>query len=385
MMNEEAVSEIVKRTLEGLKIDEIIENKLEDNTHIKTLTEKINRLETTTRVVAYEPVSIIPEMPCNESLDLAKSVPEFDGTRERYMSWRQAVTTAMHLYDQYKGSSKYYQVVAIIRNKIVGTADQLLVSHNTVLNCDAILARLDHAFSDKRPLHILEQELSILRQGRMNVSTYFEKIEKHLTLITNKVLMDYNGNVQAISMLNQKYRDDALRVFISGLNKPLGDILFSSRPTDLPSALALAQELEMNQQRYRFANAFANYTEQDRVRNTDHSPINLPQFKRVPYNPTGGIFNNARYPQQLAVNLFNPNRMPAIKPQPMEVDPSTARFRTNFQTENRPQGSNVFPTPNLNPNFTSAQKRFRSSDRSRNFTPQKQQRINNIEEVEGEQ
>jgi hypothetical protein len=132
-------------------------------------------------------------------------------------------------------------------------------------------------------------------------------------------------------MLNQKYRDDAVQAFISGLNKPFGDILFSSRSVNLPSALALAQELEMNQQQFRFANAFATYIEHNRIHTLNNFPTNLMQFRKLPYNPAGGIVNNTCNSQQLAINPFNQNRISPQKAQPMEGEPSTIRFKTSFQ------------------------------------------------------
>lgn len=91
----------------------------------------------------------------------------------------------------------------------------------------------------------------------MSIDQYYDTVEKQLTVITNKAIMQYSGDVDSLKLLNNKYRGDALRVFISGLNRPLSNVLFSSRPVDLPSALALAHELQMNQERSVFANAFA--------------------------------------------------------------------------------------------------------------------------------
>ena len=106
---------------------------------------------------------------CDESLDLVKSLPEFDGKLEQYVSWRQAAHTAYKIYENFNGSSKYYQAVAIIRNKIRGSADAVLASFNTVLNFQAIIARLDFTYVDKRPIYLIEQELSTLRQGNKTV------------------------------------------------------------------------------------------------------------------------------------------------------------------------------------------------------------------------
>ena len=53
--------------------------------------------------------------------------------------------------------------------------------------------------------------------------------------------MSYDKEIA--TTLNEKYRIDAMRVFISGSRKPLCDMLFAARPNGLPSALALAQEI----------------------------------------------------------------------------------------------------------------------------------------------
>lgn len=43
----------------------------------------------------------------------------------------------------------------------MGTAHDALTNHGTVLNFNAILSRLDFIYNDRRPIHVLEAELSI--------------------------------------------------------------------------------------------------------------------------------------------------------------------------------------------------------------------------------
>lgn len=114
--------------------------------------------------------------------------------------------------------------------------------------------------------------------------------------------MQYNGDREALKLLNEKYRNDALGVFISGLNGPLDDILFSSRPADLSTALALAQELEMNQQRYTFANAFANrnsgsyrmsHSQYRTAHNHERTVLSQPQPEPMDVDPSLSRLNNA--------------------------------------------------------------------------------------------
>ncbi|XP_043862784.1 uncharacterized protein LOC120457838 isoform X5 [Drosophila santomea] len=49
---------------------------------------------------------------------MIKSVPEFDGKQENYVSWRQAATAAYKIFEPYEGSSHNYQAVGILKNKL---------------------------------------------------------------------------------------------------------------------------------------------------------------------------------------------------------------------------------------------------------------------------
>jgi len=60
----------------------------------------------------------------------------------------------------------------------MGDAYDALTNHGTVLSFQAILSRFDFIYNDKRPIHILESELSILRQDRMTVTEYYNEVNK---------------------------------------------------------------------------------------------------------------------------------------------------------------------------------------------------------------
>lgn len=127
-------------------------------TQINSLAARVQSLQVEApQIITYEKVTVNPEVRCDLPLDIIKSVPEFSGTQDEYVAWRQAAIYAYDLFKPYNGSSAHYQPVAILRNKIRGAAGALLVSHNTVLNFDAILARLDCTYSDKTSLRLLKQ------------------------------------------------------------------------------------------------------------------------------------------------------------------------------------------------------------------------------------
>ncbi len=267
-------------------------------------------------------------------------------------------------------SRKYFAALTILRNNITNEANDVLTNHGTVLNFDAIIARLDFAYSDKRPIHIIEQELSVLRQGTMTVIEYYNLVNKKLTLLINKTIMTHGNSAEITKELNKRNRNHALRIFITGLNEPLRDIIFSLNPQDLPDALAKAQELESNNQRARFAQNFAN--EQLRVR--QNYPSNNLRFPRR--NNYSGEQQNA-FPKTQANNFVKDQQSSYSKHEPMDVDPSVSRIYNgnyNAQVHQNANTTNKNTRPawnNSNPNANSPQtqnyhgvKRARESENS---------------------
>lgn len=325
------------------------------------------------KVEKFAKVRINPLVTCDITLDAIKSLPEFSGQPGTYVSWREAAHNAYELFQRYDGSERHYQAVIILRNKVRGTADAVLSSFNTVLNFKAIIARLDFTYADKRPIYLIEQELSTLRQGSMSLLEFYDEVEKKLTLLSNKTVMSYEDSVA--DTINEKYRADALRVFISGLRKPLCDILFASRPSDLPTALALAQEVDANNERYAFAKNFANrsnktsYGERTNSAQNSSNTDNNGNYKNPHYS------TNKQKQTSQSENLTNfqkphssgsyPDRG---RVEPMEVDPSMSRFRQptnaqNYGHNNRPQGNPPKRTAN-----------------SGRYTGPKMQRVNHLDD-----
>lgn len=312
-------------------------------------------------VKTYEEAKLYSAIKCEETLDVVKSLPDFDGKIEHYVSWRQAAHTAYKVFEKYDGSSKHYQALAIIRNKIKGPADAVLASFNTVLNFSAIIARLDFTYADKRPIYLIEQELSTLRQGEQTVIQFYDEIERKLSLLTNKTIMTYDKTLAMA--INEKYRQDALRIFVSGLRKPLCDILFSARASDMPTALALAQEVEANHARYVFATAFSSKNEEKKGK--------VEQTKRNNSKKSDGNWSNGQQGSFRQKNPhfeknFHQNSQTKDQVEPMEVDPTSSRYR---------QPTNQHYDGNKNYSQKQNFKRHAGSDR---YTGPKFQRIDNV-------
>lgn len=322
-------------------------NKRELNAQLDEVMQTLRRLEPPS-AESYIPVEINPTVVGgNTNMDLIKSIQEFKGDTASYPAWRSAAEFAIGYYKE--GSEQYYVAMGIFRNKIVGPANATLASFSTVLNFKAIIARLDKAYADKRPLHVLETELSVLRQGSLSICQYYDTVDKQLTLITNKNIMTHSNNTQLAAALNDRARENALRVFISGLKRPLCDILFSANPKDLPSALATAQELANNRMRYDFARTFA-------VNNV--ATTTSPKYhNNYPGNP----------------------QMLKDTPTPMDVDRGSSAFRRTKQSnQSYRKGNAVGGHPKRDANQYVNKREHRRGD-SVNSRKPKVQRTNHLE------
>ena len=80
----------------------------------------------------------------------------------------------------------------------------MLSTYNTVLNFHAIIERLDFAYSDKKSIYTLEQELSTLRQGQETLLQFYDEVERKLTAIVNKVLKFHQNDPSLIASFNIK-------------------------------------------------------------------------------------------------------------------------------------------------------------------------------------
>lgn len=338
------------------------------NERLNALTAQINDLRPAV-VEPFRPVVIDPLVNSgNASLDLIKSLPEFDGnSSSSYPAWRSAAKFAMEYYPE--NSEKFYVATGILRNKVIGSANSTLSSFNTVLNFKAIFARLDQAYSDKRPLHVLENELSILRQNNTTITEFYDEVDKQLTLIINKQIMAFNGQEELVAALNERARENALRVFISGLRRPLCDILFSAKPKDLPTALVTAQELEMNNRRNDFARTFA------------AGSIAKITPKPMKQYPSNFVKQNIPTPMEIdssrVVRQTNFQQNPFSQPQMPLTGHNNNRISHQNFSQNR-RNNSQFPQQFQSANTGAIPKRLREQADSNRSPFYKQQRINHM-------
>lgn len=257
-------------------------------------------LDQTTKVETFEEVRVNVADVKDISLDMFKTLPEFSGERNKYSAWRNSAMNVMKIFNGHTDKPKYFEALNIVRNKIVGAASDALTNYNTVFNFDAIIARLDFTYADKRPVYIIEQELIVLQQKNLSIEDFYDEVNKKLNVLINKINMTHKEKRIAQAMIKDA-SDKALRTFVTGLNGNFGRILYASNPTTLPEAYAKLQTIVNDQERIKFAQQFnqSGKSESGRL-----NPNFKPKSDRITQQPQNMV-------------------KPQPKPEPMDVDRSS--------------------------------------------------------------
>ena len=88
-MNQQQITELIVSAVGAA----ISAKKTEFEAKLSQITGKLEGLEVP-HIEEYKEITINNSIRCDESLDLVKTLPEFDGKIESYVSWRQAANNA---------------------------------------------------------------------------------------------------------------------------------------------------------------------------------------------------------------------------------------------------------------------------------------------------
>uniref|UniRef100_A0A034VZ85 Retrovirus-related Gag polyprotein from transposon HMS-Beagle n=1 Tax=Bactrocera dorsalis TaxID=27457 RepID=A0A034VZ85_BACDO len=267
--------------------------------------------------------------------DVVRSLREFSGNPTEFSSWRKSVERILKIYENLIGTPKYFGILNVIRNKIVGKADAVLESYNTPLNWTAISKCLTTHYADKRDLSTLEYQMTCIIQGRRSVQSFYSQVYAHLSLILNKIAC-MEMSEESIQILSRTYREKALDTFVRGLSGDLSKLLGMKEPADLPEALHLCMKLENQNFRTTHAN---NYNTPYRMDRPQLPPKPQHQhFQRQVYTqPSQQYFHPELAYMPRTQQAFSPN---AHRPQQF--------VQRTYQPFNSPQ-YNTYNNPQYNP------------------------------------
>lgn len=327
--------------------------------------------------------------------DVVRSLREFNGNPMEFSSWKKSVERILKIYEPSIGTPKYFGILNVIRNKVVGSADAALESYNTPLNWKAISKCLTMHYADKRDLSTLEYQMTCLIQGRKSVQEFYAEVYSHLTLILNKIAcMEIND--EAMQTLTHTYRDKALDTFIRGLSGDLSRLLGMKEPVDLPEALHLCIKLE--NQNYRAIHANNQYglsrksnpppATFQHTQQKPHLPQKYPPYRNQPFypqlaylpQPVSRMRNSVpqpHYQQPLYSNqqfwTNRPNHFGNLPPRPTQPKPPTPM---DIDQSQQTRNVNYMNRPNFN--FAGKRPPPAQSNQFNRTIPNKVQRINYI-------
>lgn len=300
-----------------------------------------------------------------KSLQTPQAVRElqpFDGNPYKLSGFIQSVENLIPFMTPIKGTPIEKIWLQAIRAKIINEADHALETHGTPLDWESMKDTLRAYFNDKRSPVTLTREL-FQTQQTTSIEDFFGQIQNLLSLLINHTnMLTENENVKQDKI--STHRENALQVFLAGLNEPIGGNVRARQPKNIKQAFDAAIEersfqnrVGLNrpnfiprppgqfkpfQQPLNFPTQPFNYSPQYQPRRT--APYNqqfYPRQQNYFQSPSTSRQNfTPRFSNQQQSHFMNNRQQqkPLPLPEPMETDRSIRSKNVNYM--NRPQNNN---------------------------------------------
>lgn len=192
--------------------------------------------------------------------ELIKLTPTFDGTPSALASFidsvEQKLTVSEAGYSEQELATLMPIWVGLIRDKIIGRANEILIENQTPLVWANIKATLKENLGDKREIATLLASVNRLRQGAGSLDEYYRRSRALLTSLNSNTVFN-NPDSKTI---RETYEMLLINAFIDGLHEELIDFVSLSKPETLLDAFRAAQQKQqaLNRRKGNARNKFAN-------------------------------------------------------------------------------------------------------------------------------
>lgn len=258
----------------------------------------------------------------NIKIELAeKMLTTFDGTKSKLFEFCDNCDKATSLIAE----NMKRVLFAIIETKITGNA-RALIRNRTFADWLALKNYLLETYSEKRSHGQWQLELSSCKQAyNEDVISYSQKVENCLIKLTNS--LDGTQTQVERAACVKLLQNQALTVFMMGLQKDLSIIVKSQRPTTLTDAIQYAIAEENEQKSRREIQKFQN--------------LNLKDTKHC---------SNCNKSGHTTINCYfknKPNYVPRHSNQQIKEEPNVRHYRSNnHQSNKNPHTSQNTPSFN---------------------------------------
>lgn len=294
---------------------------------------------------------------CLRIPDAVKDLPRFDGNPRLLYEFLNNVEEILALTAEIDGTAYSKILLRAIRNKIEGSANEVLNMYGTPLEWGQIKTNLILHYSDKRNETSLIRDLHTLKQNNDTVEKYYSQIIEIQATMFNHISI-HETDVNVIKAKKDLFSEMCLNTFLAGLKEPLGSTIRAMRPESLPVAFSYCIK-EQN----------ISYTKHESPSFPKLKPVfpqlSLPSFKSTPFQmqqihhqqPHRGPYQVNQLQQRLSSPFSQRPNIPNFFNRPNTTAPNrpTLFNRPNFQQRPYPT-FNQQPRP-FAPNPLNAQSR----------------------------
>lgn len=177
--------------------------------------------------------------------DPIKMLPTYEGDPKTLNHWIRISEAVLGTYDNIRleNPAIFNIWVLAVRQKIIGKANEALVSRNINVEWPLIRGTLIEYFGDRRDLSTLSSQIPYLRQGKKSLDEYYKETTELTANINTKVALDARfPEAMQINAVMTFVRDLTKSAFIDGLNEPFNLTVRSFRPETLEAAKSAAEE-----------------------------------------------------------------------------------------------------------------------------------------------
>lgn len=186
--------------------------------------------------------------------ELIKLIPTFDGAPSALVAFIESVEQKLRASEVDFTEDELTNLrpiwTGLIRDKIVGRANEILIENQTPLVWEEIKVTLKENLGDKREISTLLTSVSRLRQGPRTIDEFYQKSRALLTsLNTNTIL---NNQDQGSKIVRDTYEVLVVNAFIDGLHDNLIDNTRAAKPKTLLEAYHAAHAQQESLARRKF-------------------------------------------------------------------------------------------------------------------------------------
>lgn len=174
--------------------------------------------------------------------DAIKLLPTYDGDKELLNKFITSVERVLKLITNIDKTAYGELLLGVIRDKVIGHADKILIRERVPLNWDDIKQALTDNFGESRSEENLMDDLREIPYKKLAIKNLYQEIAG-IRVAMLEVLERDETNIEIRKIKESSYEKTYIQKFIAGLKNPLRWTVKAQNPKTLRQANEIAKEL----------------------------------------------------------------------------------------------------------------------------------------------